>query len=451
MASPYLPHTAADLEAMFERCGIKGTDFDALFSDVPPQLRLTDCSYGFPAPMSEPEIRRWFREIAAANRPLACFAGNGFYHHYCPAAVGEILSRSEFYTAYTPYQPEISQGTLQYIFEYQTMMCSLTGMDVCNASMYDGATATAEAMMMAVASAKKRRRVLVSETLPEATQQVLATYAEGQDIIIEMISEDRGTTDHRELSAALGAGDVAAVILATPNRFGLLEEFDGIADEVHAAKALLIINTHASTLGVLKSQDEWGADIACGEAQSLGIPLNYGGPGLGYLCCRKELMRKLPGRIVGATTDALGQRVFVLTLQAREQHIRRQKATSNICSNQGIMTLNAAVYLSLMGPDGLREVNELSGLRAHTLTQLLTATGKMRERYTGASWLNECVMELDPLYSLDELIANTIAEGILPGVRIDENAIMVCATELNTQEEINAYTRIVSQLKPRKS
>ena len=280
--NPYLPHTAADIREMLERCGARS--LDDLFADVPPALRSR--GYNLPAPESEAGVSRYFRGLARRNRELVCFAGDGWYSHYCPAAVCAVAARSEFYTAYTPYQPEISQGTLQYIFEYQSMIASLTGMDVANASMYDGATATAEAMIMAVAAAKKRKRVLVSATLPQRVAEVLATYAEGHGIIIEIVNEHEGLTDREALREQLGAGDVAAVILATPNRFGILEDFDGLADEVHAAKALLVINTHASTLGVLRSQGEWGADIACGEAQSLGIPLNYGGPGLGYLACR---------------------------------------------------------------------------------------------------------------------------------------------------------------------
>ena len=341
----YLPHTGEDIARMLRCCGV--TAVDDLYADVPPQLRLAK-GYDLPQGMSEPELRGYFAALGRLNREMACFAGAGFYRHYTPSAVTSILSRSEFATAYTPYQPEISQGTLQYIFEYQSMMCALTGMEVSNASIYDGATATAEAVNMAVASARRRKRVLLSATVAPAVAQVLATYASGAGIVIEVIPEDRGTTSIPEMEKMLGAGDVAAVVLSQPNYYGIVEDYSGVADKIHAAKALMILNSHASPLGVLRTPAEWGADIACGEAQSLGMPLNYGGPGLGYLCCRKSLMRKLPGRVVGATTDREGRRCFVLTLQAREQHIRRQKATSNICSNQGIMTLHAAAYLSLM-------------------------------------------------------------------------------------------------------
>ena len=365
---PYLPHTEADIAAMLHSCGAES--LDDLYADVPPSLRLKE-PYRLPDAMSEPELERFFACIAHQNHERIIFAGGGFYHHYTPAAVTAMTSRSEFLTAYTPYQPEISQGTLQYIFEYQSMMCSLTGLDVSNASMYDGASATAEAMIMAVAASRRKRRVLISATVAEAVAQVAATYAFGAGIALEVIPEHAGSTDRESLAQMLGAGDVAGVIVASPNRFGIIEDYSGLADMCHAAKSLLIMNCHASTLGVLRSPAEWGADIACGEAQSLGMPLNYGGPYLGYLCCTKSLMRKMPGRIVGATVDSEGRRAFVLTLQAREQHIRRQKATSNICSNQGIMTLHAAAYLSLMGAEGLRRVNELSYRAAHTLAERL--------------------------------------------------------------------------------
>ena len=392
--------------------------------------------------MSEPELRGYFAALGRLNREMACFAGAGFYRHYTPSAVTSILSRSEFATAYTPYQPEISQGTLQYIFEYQSMMCALTGMEVSNASIYDGATATAEAVNMAVASARRRKRVLLSATVAPAVAQVLATYASGAGIVIEVIPEDRGTTSIPEMEKMLGAGDVAAVVLSQPNYYGIVEDYSGVADKIHAAKALMILNSHASPLGVLRTPAEWGADIACGEAQSLGMPLNYGGPGLGYLCCRKSLMRKLPGRVVGATTDREGRRCFVLTLQAREQHIRRQKATSNICSNQGIMTLHAAAYLSLMGAEGLRKVNELSSAAAHSLAEGLVATGAFALRYPERPFLNEFVLDIAAPLTADEVIARAAAAGIVAGVKLDGSSILVAATEMCTPEDINRYVEL---------
>ncbi len=321
---------------MLERCGMHS--LDELYSDVPESLKLKR-DYNLQPQMSEKEVRDYFNDLAERNQPLTCFAGAGFYDHYAPAVVQSIISRSEFLTAYTPYQPEISQGTLQYIFEYQTMMSQLAGLDVSNASMYDGTTAVAEAMMMAVASSRKKNRVLVSATVNPIYREVIDTYAHYHGIAVDTIPESDGITDLNAMAEMLQKGDVAGVILPSPNYYGILEDFTGVAETVHAAKALLIMTSPASALGVIRTPGEWGADIAAGEAQSLGMPLNFGGPYLGYMCCTQALLRKLPGRIVGETKDAEGRTAYVLTLQAREQHIRRDKATSNICSNQGLMSL----------------------------------------------------------------------------------------------------------------
>lgn len=439
----YLPHTAEDIAAMLERCGAR--TLDDLYADVPHALRMKK-AYGIGAPVSEPELEKLFRQLGDLNKPMTCFAGAGFYCHYTPAVIPVLCSRSEFATAYTPYQPEISQGTLQYIFEYQSMMATLTGMDVSNASVYDGATATAEAMIMCVASARKRHRVLVSATLSPAVAEVLATYAVPRGIVLEVIPEHHGVTDLDELRAMLGAGDVAGVILPQPNYYGIVEDYDTIADDIHAAKALMVINAHAATLASLRTPGEWGADIACGEAQSLGMPLNYGGPYLGYLCCRKALLRKLPGRIVGATTDGRGNRAFVLTLQAREQHIRRQKATSNICSNQGIMTLHAALYLSLMGEEGLRKVNELSYEAAHALSHALTKTGKLTMRYPEHPFFNEFVMDTVSPLTPRQIIDAAAEQGILAGVEVGENGLMLAATEMCSPHDIDRLAEIIENL-----
>ncbi len=440
-AHRYLPHTPDDVRTMLEACG--ATTLDDLYSDVPHQLRLKT-PYRLPQALTEPQLQTWFENIGRENTALSCFAGAGYYRHYTPAAVSAIASRSEFATAYTPYQPEISQGTLQYIFEYQSMVCALTGMEVANASVYDGATATAEAMNMAVASVRKKRRVLISATLNPAVAQVLGTYAGASGIILETIPEDRGVTDREVLRQTLGAGDVAAVVVASPNYYGILEDYSGLADEVHARKALLIVNSHAGALGAIRTPGEWGADIACGEAQSLGIPLNYGGPGLGYLACRRELMRKMPGRIVGATTDARGNRAFVLTLQAREQHIRRQKATSNICSNQGIMTLHAAAYLALLGADGLKEVNRLGYEAAHALAARLEETGCFRLTYPDRPFLNEFAMTVVEPLTADAVRGRCAEAGILGGVKITEDTILIACTEMNTPADVDAYVKLFS-------
>ncbi len=435
----YFPHTPEDVEAMLKACN--ASSLEDLYRDVPPQLRLKD-GYSLPEAMSEKEIRDFFKSLEDKDRNLVCFAGAGFYHHCTPAVISALLSRSEYLTAYTPYQPEISQGTLQYIFEYQSMMASLTGLDVSNASMYDGATATAEAMMMAVAASRKRSRVLVSATVNPAVRTVAATYARYHKICLDSIpATEDGITDLEAMYAMLDGGDVAGVILPSPNYYGIIEDFTGVADRIHAAKALMIMNCKASSLAVLRTPGEWGADIAAGDAQSLGMPLNFGGPYLGFLCSTEALMRKMPGRIVGATVDSRGQRVFVLTLQAREQHIRRGKATSNICANQGLMALHVAIYLSLMGPQGMREVNNIGCAGAHALAGRLCATGKMSLKYPSSPFLDEFALHTD--LDIDALIGRCASEGILAGVKADSHTLLVAVTEMQTQADMDRFVGIV--------
>ena len=413
-----------------------------LYADVPEQLRLGR-NYNLPAARDEQQVRRQF--AALQNTALECFAGAGAYAHFCPAAVDSIVSRSEYLTSYTPYQSEISQGTLQYIFEYQSMLAQLTAMDVCNASMYDGATASAEAVIMAVNATRKRRRALVSATLNPDVIDVIRTYARYHRIDIDIIPEAEGVTDLAAMEQLLQKGDVAAVMLPQPNYYGIVEDLTGVADKVHAAKALLVINSPASPLAVLRPAGEWGADIAVGDAQSLGMPLCVGGPYLGYMCCTKALMRKIPGRIVGATTDKKGQRTFVLTLQAREQHIRREKATSNICSNQGVMTLRAAIYLSLMGNEGLRQVNAISADKAHRLADALVATGKAKLAFPDKPFLHEFAIDLNGV-SAQQVINALVAKGILAGVAIADNRLLVAATECCFEEAIQTYVSTLANL-----
>lgn len=441
----YFPHTQADIEQMLQRCGVE--KLSDLYADIPEQLLLKN-PYNVDAQMSEQQVRRYFADLARMNTPLACFAGAGFYDHYTPSIVNSLISRSEFLTAYTPYQPEISQGTLQYIFEYQSMMASLTSMEVSNASMYDGATATAEAVMMAVAAARRRNRVLVSATLNPTVTDVVRTYAHYHGIQIDTIPQtEQGTTDFSTLDQTLAQGDVAAIVVATPNFYGIVEDYEGIANRCHQMKTLMIVNCIPSTLGVLRTPGQWGADIACGDAQSLGMPLNFGGPYLGFICCTKALMRKLPGRIVGATTDKTGQRSFVLTLQAREQHIRRDKATSNICSNQGLMALFVDIYLSTMGPSGLRQVSELGASAAHYLADQIIATGKAALLYPGSPWLNEFAIKCN--FSIDYFMARCTEAGLLPGVKIADDTLLVAATETITRSHIEKYIEILTQMPTR--
>ena len=388
----FFPHTDADLHAMFLQIGID--KLDDLYAQIPESIRFRG-DYKLPSEMSEIEVRQLFEKLGSQNKQLTCFAGYGVYDHYTPSVIPQLLQRSEFLTSYTPYQAEISQGTLHYIFEYQSMMAELTGMDVSNASMYDGSTATAEAMMMAVAAGKKQNKVLVSDTMNGDIRKVLDTYALHHGIELVTIPMKDGVTDLSTLNSQLSTLEgVAGVIVQQPNVYGIVEDFTGFADACHENKALLIINSVAADLAVLKTPGEWGADIAVGDGQSLGIPMQFGGPYVGYMCCTEKLIRKMPGRIVGMTKDNRDQRAFVLTLQAREQHIRRQKATSNICSNQSLMALFVTIYCSLMGKQGLKEAAQLSYAGAHYLWEELMKTGRFQLVYD-QPFFNEFYVKYD--------------------------------------------------------
>ena len=437
MTYKYFPHTEEDLQAMLSTVGIDS--IDALYAQIPEAIRFRD-NYQLPTEMSEIEVRQLFERLGQQNKQLTCYAGYGVYDHYTPSVIPQLLQRSEFLTSYTPYQAEISQGTLHYIFEYQSMMAELTGMDISNASMYDGTTATAEAMMMAVAAGKKQNRVLVSETLNADTRKVLDTYALHHGIELVTIAEEGGVTSRKSLEALLAEGGVAGVIVQQPNAVGIIEDYSGFADACHDKKALFIMNSVAADLAVLKTPGEWGADIAVGDGQSLGIPMQWGGPYVGYMCCTEKLIRKMPGRIVGKTVDNRGQRAFVLTLQAREQHIRRQKATSNICSNQSLMALWVTVYLSLMGKQGLKEAAELSYAGAHYLCDKLLATGKFHLVYD-QPFFNEFLVHYDG--NMDNLFSSCMMNGILPGVRMDDGNLLMAVTEKRTKEEIIEYMKII--------
>lgn len=441
MSHRYFPHTEEDKKVMLEKCGVES--IEALFADIPGQLRLKR-PYALGKQMSEVEVRAFFKRLADNCSSLACFAGNGHYDRYTPAVVSAMTARSEFLTSYTPYQPEISQGTLQYIFEYQTMMARLTGMEISNASLYDGATATAEAMMLASGHSRRRPRVAYSATLNAAVEETIATYARYHGIDIVRVPEENGVTSVTALKDLLSAGNIGGVILPQPNKYGIIEDFTGLADIVHEAGALLIINSIAIDLATLRSPGEWGADIAVGDAQSLGIPLNFGGPYLGYIASSKSLMRKLPGRIVGATVDSDGKRTFVLTLQAREQHIRREKATSNICSNQGLMALFVTIYMSLMGDEGLRKVNCISAAGAHYLAKELEMTGKMSLTYPDRPFLNE--FEMTTRVDTQRIIDVLADAGILAGVATAPDRLLIAVTEMRSPDEINRYIETVKAL-----
>ena len=437
----FFPQTKEEIEQMLKQAGMNS--LDDLYADVPEQIRFRG-EYDLPEPMSETEIRSLFEKLGEKNRRLTVFAGAGCYDHYTPAVVPNIISRSEFLTSYTPYQAEISQGTLHYIFEYQSMMAELTGMDVSNASMYDGSTATAEAAIMALASTKKTDTVLVSASVDPKVLNVVKTYAHFHGFNVELIAENDGATDKEQMDARLEKGGVAGVIVQQPNYHGIVEDFSGFADSCHAHKSLFIVNSVAADLALLKTPGEWGADVAIGVGQSLGIPMSFGGPSVGYMCCTEKLMRKMPGRIVGKTVDNRGQRVFVLTLQAREQHIRRQKATSNICSNESLMALFVTIYMSVMGKEGVKEAAQMSYDGAHYLHDALIATGLFSDKYE-RPFFNEFCVKYNG--DVDRLQQRFIENGILGGVKVDADTLMFAVTEKRTKEEIDKLVNIAKEEK----
>lgn len=439
MSNKFMPHTEEDIRVMLDKIGVGS--IDDLYGDVPAEFIYRE-EYDLPSAMSEIELRKHFEKLGEKNRSLTIFAGGGAYDHYSPSTVNHLLARSEFYTAYTPYQPEISQGTLQYIFEYQSMIAELTGMEASNASMYDGATATAEVMFMMVNSSKKRNRVLISETVNPRVINVVKTYAKFHGVTLTVIPEKDGVTDLDAIRGELKQGDVAGVILPQPNRYGVIEDFTGVADEIHAAKGYLAINADPSALAVLRTPAEWGADIACGDGQTLGMPLSFGGPYLGFIACAKSMLRKMPGRVVGVTKDADGKRAYVLTLQAREQHIRREKATSNICSNQSLMALYATIYIALMGREGLKEVNRLSCDGAHYLYDRLIATGKFAPAFD-KPFLKEFTLRTD--LDIDKLNKKLMKKGVMGGLNLGNGLVSFAVTEKRTREEIDNLVTLMME------
>jgi len=440
----YFPHTEADLAAMRAKIGI-AADQD-MFVDIPQIVRMKK-DYKLPSALSELEIRAKLLDIAKMNHPATVFSGLGAYDHYDPAVIGALLSRQEFLTSYTPYQPEIAQGTLSYIFEYQSMVTMLTGMDVSNASMYDGPTATAEACFMA-SSMTKRNKILVSAAVNPNIAEVVLTYAHFRGLDVAFVPVSAGETSLPDLKDLLDE-TVAGVIVQKPNYFGVIETFDGVADAIHANGSVMIESCDISTLAVLKTPAADGADIACGDCQALGMPLAFGGPYLGYLATKKPHVRRMPGRIVGQSFDKNGKRAFVLTLQAREQHIRREKANSNICSNQSLMALYATIYLSLMGPEGMKQVNALSYQNAHKLYDLLIATGKFTPVFD-KPFLKEFVLHT----SLDQtLIQQALSDhGFFGAVSLADyddafkDVVNFAVTEKRTQEEIERFAAVLGGL-----
>jgi glycine dehydrogenase subunit 1 len=440
----YIPHTAEDVRQMLEAIGVPAVD--DLFTGVPAALRLNR-PLALPPAASELELLRELGELAATNPPHLSFIGGGAYQHFIPAAVDQLISRSEFYTAYTPYQPEISQGTLQAIFEFQTLICQLTGMEVANASMYDGASACAEGVLMAV-RVTGRHKVLLSRALHPQYRQTVRTYCRHLPVqLVEIDFDASGATDPAALARELGP-DTAAVVAGYANYFGVIEDLAALAQAAHDAGARLVAAVaEPMALGLLKSPGELGADIVAGEGQSFGMPLSFGGPYLGFFAARQRDIRQLPGRLVGETVDLEGRRGFVLTLSTREQHIRREKATSNICSNQGLCALIATVYLSLLGKQGVREVAMQNLAKAAYAKEAIAALPGFRLLFTGATF-NEFVVETPEPAAvlLERLIAQGIAGGIALGGDFEQmpNALLVCVTEQHRRADIDILVKALS-------
>lgn len=429
----YFPHTKEDIKEMLNVIGV--SSIDELLIDIPKEIR-SNVNYNLGVPLGEYQLIKDMSKKANKNADLKVYRGAGAYDHYTPQMIYNLTSRSEFLTSYTPYQPEIAQGTLQYIFEFQSFITELTGMDIANASMYDGATATAEAMLMAVAETKKAK-ILISQTVNPETIKVVKTYAKYKDIEVVLIKDNLGTTS---LDMIKEHSDYAGVIVQNPNYYGLIEDYSGFKDVINDNKGLFIINSDPQTLAVLKSPRSSGADIAVGDAQSLGIPLQFGGAYVGYLATTKNLVRKMPGRICGVTKDVDGKRAFVLTLQAREQHIRREKANSNICTNQSLMALWVTMYTSLMGKDGLVKVNEASYTNSHYLYEKLLSTGYFEKVYEGY-FLKEFILKAN--FDINDLEEKMINKGYLIGLKIDNDKLLFAVTEKYDKEEIDEFVEVM--------
>ncbi|MDI6694823.1 MAG: aminomethyl-transferring glycine dehydrogenase subunit GcvPA [Anaerolineales bacterium] len=443
----FVPHTVEDREAMLQAIGVKR--MEDLFQDVPAQYRFPQLD--LPPALTEMEALQELREIASVNettQDLVCFLGAGAYNHYVPAAVDSILRRGEFYTAYTPYQPEVSQGTLQAIFDYQSLITALTDMDVSNASHYDGATAVAEAVSMAYANFRgKRTKVVLSPALHPQYRQVVHTYNIGTPI--QLVGEDIDLKAGPEALLPYIDNNTALVIVQYPDFFGRIYDYTKLAEAAHGAGALLSIAVNPLALAIFTPPGQFGADIVTGEGQPLGIPLSYGGPYLGIFATKQEYVRKMAGRLVGETVDNRGQRAYVLTLTAREQHIRREKATSNICTNQGLMALASTVYMSLLGKEGLREVAELNYHKAHYAAQQIAALPGY-SLWSDAPFFNEFAVRCPKQVS--EINAHLLDHDILGGYDLGqdyqgmENVMLVAVTEMNSREEIDLLVDVLSEV-----
>ncbi|MCM3765257.1 aminomethyl-transferring glycine dehydrogenase subunit GcvPA [Neobacillus niacini] len=446
MKHRYLPMTEQDKNAMLEAIGVSSVD--ELFNDIPEKVRFKG-DYNIKPAKSETALMKELFQMAGKNADLrtnVSFLGAGVYDHYMPVIVDHVISRSEFYTAYTPYQPEISQGELQAIFEFQTMICELTGMDVANSSMYDGGTALAEAAMLS-AGHTKRKTILVSGAVHPESREVLKTYAKGQYLEVIEVPVKDGITDVAALKGLIN-DDIAAVVVQYPNFFGRIEPLKELEEIIHEHKSLFVVSSNPLSLGILTPPGKFGADIVVGDAQPFGIPTAFGGPHCGYFAVTTKLMRKVPGRLVGQTTDDQGRRGFVLTLQAREQHIRRDKATSNICSNQALNALAASVAMTALGKKGVREIAAANLQKAHYAKSALKAAG-FEVAYDGYTF-NEFVVKLNK--PVKEINQQLLQKGIIGGYDLGRdypelaNHMLLAVTEQRTKEEIDTLVKELGDL-----
>lgn len=434
----YLPHTTQEIKEMLDK--VQASSIDDLFEKIPKSLKLKQ-TYNIPSQLGDYELTKHMQELSNTNRQLLIFRGAGSYDHYTPSAVKALISRQEFLTSYTPYQPEVAQGTLQYIFEYQSMVCELTQMDISNASMYDGATSTAEAMFMAHAQTQKNE-ILVSSTLNPKIIDVIKTYARYRNLTVTLIPNIDGVTDLNFVKENIN--DKMGVIVANPNYFGIIEDYDGLADIIHEAGGMFILNQEGQSLALLKTPGELDVDIACGDLQSLGLPLSFGGAYIGYLATKQKYVRKMPGRICGITTDVDNKRAFVLTLQAREQHIRRAKANSNICSNQSLNALAVTIYLSLIGKEGFVKYAKESLNGAHYLYKKLLETKKFEVVYQ-KPFFKEFVLKAK--FDVNQFDQYLIENDILGPLHIGEDHLLFAVTEKRTKEEIDLFVEKVVAFK----
>ncbi|HEY2881544.1 MAG TPA: aminomethyl-transferring glycine dehydrogenase subunit GcvPA [Pirellulales bacterium] len=450
----YLLNTPDDQRAMLEAIGVKS--IDELFAQIPAEFRLNR-PLNIPPVLSEMELAAHVGELAARNVACgqkACFLGGGSYDHFVPAVCDYVASRSEFYTSYTPYQPEASQGNLQAFFEYQTLICQLTGMDVSNASLYDGGSAATEAVLMCMHANGRTGRVVTAASVHPEYRQILETYFANFETKLVTVGTPNGTIDPHEMAAAL-TDDTSCILLQQPNFFGCLEDMEALVKAAHERGVLVVVAVDPISLGLLKRPGDYGADIVVAEGQSLGTPMQYGGPYLGIMATREQFVRRMPGRIAGQTVDRRGKRCWVLTLQTREQHIRREKATSNICTNQGLFALRAAVYLSAMGPQGMREIATACVRKSHYALEKLTAGKRLAQQFD-KPFFKEFVVR-DTAGDIDGLISQALDNGYFAGVPLGQwypdlaDSLLVCVTEKRTRVEIDGLAAVVAGAKKEKS